>query len=116
MYDYYAKVVAIVDADTIDVKRDAGADLWQDMRIRFNRVNAPERGTPEGVAAQAWLRDLLTNPDGSLKAVYLLTIKDKKEKYGRYLGDIWVWGEDFTRVASINDRMVDSGHARYHTY
>ena len=116
MYDYPADVLHIVDADTIDVVRDAGADFLQKMRIRFEGINAPERGTPEGKAAKAWLTKLLTDDDGKLKSIYLVTIKDRKEKYGRYLGIFWLWGEDPSKTPSINDRMVAAGHAQYKAY
>lgn len=116
MYDYYADVLAIVDGDTIDVRRDAGGDLWQVMRIRFNFINAPEKNTPEGKQAKDWLIRLLTNPDGTFKPIYLFTVKDKKEKYGRYLGHFWIWGEDPAKLPSVNDRMVKAGQAKYQTY
>lgn len=116
MYDYHAEVLKIVDADTIDVRRDAGADLFQEMRIRFCFLDAPERGTPEGVLAKTWLKNILTNPDGTFKPIYLFTIKDKKEKYGRYLGYFWIWGEDPAKLPSVNDRMVAAGQAKYKTY
>jgi endonuclease YncB( thermonuclease family) len=116
MYDYPAEVLDIVDGDTIDIFADKGTDDFKKMRIRFSKINAPEKNTPEGVEAKKWLTELLTNPDGTLKHIYLVTIKDKKEKYGRYLGEFWLWGEDPTKVSSVNDRMVQSGHAQYKSY
>lgn len=116
MYDYPAEILFLVDADTIDILRDAGADHFTKMRIRFDKIDAPERGTAEGKAAKAWLLKILTNPDGSFKNLYVVTVKDKKEKYGRYLGLFWLWGEDPSKVPSINDRMVSAGHAKYKTY
>jgi endonuclease YncB( thermonuclease family) len=116
MYDYPAEILDIVDGDTIDIFADKGTDDFKKMRIRFNKINAPEKNTPEGVAAKQWLTELLTNDDGTFKHLYVFTVKDKKEKYGRYLGEIWIWGEDFTKVKSINDRLVEAGHAAYKTY
>lgn len=116
MYDYPAEILDIVDGDTIDIFADKGTDDFKKMRIRFNKINAPEKNTPEGAAAKQWLTELLTNDDGTFKHLYVFTVKDKKEKYGRYLGEIWIWGEDFTKVKSINDRLVEAGHAAYKTY
>jgi len=116
MYDYPAEILTVYDADTITIRRDAGCDLLQDMHIRFNRINAPELPTQAGKNARAWLLKLLTNPDGSFKYLYVMTTKDKKEKYGRYLGELWLWGEDPTKTPSINDRMVSAGHAEYKAY
>lgn len=115
MYDYPAEVLAVVDGDTIDILADKGTDDFKKMRIRLNKINAPEKNTPEGVAAKAYLKDLLTNPDGTLKHIYVVTVKDKKEKYGRYLGEFWLWGED-PSTPSVNDRLVTLGYATYKTY
>ncbi len=116
MFDYPAKIIAIVDADTIDIRRDAGCDVFQEMRIRFSKINAPEKATPEGKVAIQWLTSQLKNSDGSFKELVVLTEKDKKEKYGRYLGEIWIKGEDYSKVASINVRMVESGNAIFKDY
>lgn len=116
MYDYPADVLAVVDGDTIDIIADKGTDDFKKMRIRLNRINAPESNTAEGQAAKKRLKELLSYPDGTLKAIYLVTIKDKKEKYGRYLGEIWLWGENPSTTPSLNDRMVSEGHAKYQTY
>lgn len=116
MYDYPAEVLAVVDGDTLDILADKGTDDFKKMRIRLNRINAPEKNTSEGVAAKKFLTDLLSNEDGTLKAIYLVTIKDKKEKYGRYLGEFWLWGENPSTTPSVNDRMVSEGHAKYQTY
>lgn len=113
MYDYPAKVSAVVDGDTLDLIRDAGADIFQHMRIRLDKINAPEMNTAEGRAAKAWLSEQIAKSGGN---IYVVTIKDKKEKYGRYLGIFWLWGEDPTTIPSINDRMVSAGHAEYKTY
>lgn len=116
MYDYPAKILAVVDGDTLDIVRDAGCDILQPMRIRFSKINAPETSTPEGKVAKSWLTKLLTNPDGSYKDIYVFTEKDKKEKYGRYLGEFWIWGEDVKSIPSVNDRMVSQGYAEYKNY
>ena len=116
MYDYPAKLIAVVDGDTIDIIRDAGCDILQPMTVRLNRINAPEKATAEGKAAKLWLTELLSNPDGTLKDIYIWTMKDKKEKYGRYLGEFWLWGEDTAKISSVNDRLVSAGHAEYKSY
>lgn len=116
MYDYPAQVLAVVDGDTLDIMADKGTDDFKKMRIRLNRINCPEKNTPEGMKAKQWLAHLLTNPDGTFKDIYVFTVKDKKEKYGRYLGEFWIWGEDFSIIPSVNDRMVEAGHANYKTY
>jgi micrococcal nuclease len=43
------------------------------------------------------------------------TIKDRKEKFGRYLAEIWLEADDGSRV-NINDLLVQQGHAIYQEY
>ena len=45
LYQYRAKVVHIVDGDTIDVQLDLGFDITYKARIRFQGVNTPESRT-----------------------------------------------------------------------
>jgi len=52
--------------------------------------------------SKAWLEKLL--PPGT--EVTVTTFKDKREKYGRYLGVIWLKGEN------INQRCVTEGYAK----
>ena len=49
-------------------------------------------------------RDALRNKLAD-KKIYLKTIKDKKGKYGRYLGIIYLGDEN------INDWLVENGYA-----
>jgi len=58
--------------------------------------------TPEGKASLAWLNGQL--PPGS--AVTLQTIKDHKEKFGRYLGT-FIDGSG----VNVNQAMIDAGMA-----
>jgi micrococcal nuclease len=60
----------------------------------------------DGIAARDFLRSLL--PVG--KRVTLVTYKDGKEKYGRYLADVYLAEP---RVFNcVNDMMVTNGFAR----
>ncbi len=81
---------------------DLGFDTHTKLTIRWAGINAPEKSTPEGEAALTALRVVL--PEGS--TCTLKTIKDKKEKFGRYLGTFF--GQDGT---NLNRWLVEHGHA-----
>lgn len=83
MYEYQAKVLRVVDGDTIDAEVDLGFHIKMVMKIRLAGINAPEMDTDSGKKTKAQLVTLLEN-----QTITLLTIKDKQEKYGRYLGVI----------------------------
>jgi micrococcal nuclease len=113
LYHYRAKVTEVYDGDTCTVDIDLGLSTWiRGEKIRLARINAPElKGAdkPRGEKARDHLRSLVLN-----KEVLLQTIKDEKEKYGRYLGEVWV--ESGGAMLNVNDAMVAVGHAKYQNY
>ena len=99
-YTYKATVVEITDGDTVKVNIDLGFGVFKmNEPIRLNRVYAPEvRGDEKelGLKVKAFLeRELLTG------GVRLQSIKDKKDKYGRYLGELWIGDKN------INDSVLE---------
>lgn len=113
LYHYRAKVVEVYDGDTCTVDIDLGLSTWvRGEKIRLARINAPElKGAdkPKGEKSRDFLRSLVLGKD-----VLLQTIKDEREKYGRYLAEIWV--ERDAQPLNVNDAMVAAGHARRQTY
>lgn len=99
-----ATLIRIVDGDTVDVRVDLGCDINISMKVRLSGIDAPERNTEPGRAAIEWIsKKIPMRADLMVK-----TIKDRKEKYGRYLADIFLVGDD----VSINQKMIEAGHAR----
>lgn len=84
-YQYKAIVTSVYDGDTLNVDIDLGFGVWlKKQTIRLQGINAPEiRGKTknEGIKSRDKLRELVLN-----KEILLETIKDKREKYGRWLG------------------------------
>jgi micrococcal nuclease len=99
---YRAVVLSHHDADTSHIAVMPGFDLTINLTVRWAGINAPEISTPAGKTSLAWLNEQL--PAGS--TVTLQTIKDRKEKYGRYLGTFL----DGTGV-NINQAMIEAGMA-----
>jgi len=110
LYHYRAKVVSVYDGDTCRVDLDLGFGVWiRKEKIRLARINAPElRGAdrPRGLQARDYLRELVLN-----KRIILQTKKDRKGKYGRYLGELWL--EQNGQWINVNDRLVHEGLAEY---
>ena len=108
MYEYKAKVVKIVDGDTIDALIDIGFSVWVKKRIRLHGINTPESRTRDlvekkaGLAAKAQLKEWIEESD------YEIRIKSHGVgKYGRCLGEIFTEGE-----ISLNTRLIKEGHAK----
>jgi micrococcal nuclease len=112
MYDYRATVVAVYDGDTITADIDLGFYVvLRQQKIRLFGIDAPELhgGSTEendaGAKSRDWLRQRVLD-----KTVELITIKDRREKYGRWLGIIVVDG------IKINDELVALGLAKKSMY
>lgn len=114
LYHYRALVTEVHDGDTCTVDIDLGLSMWvHGERVRLHRINAPElKGDerPLGEKAREALKALVLG-----KQVVLQTLKDEREKYGRYLGEIWL-EQDGKKPLNVNDALVRAKHAKYRQY
>lgn len=104
MYEYRAFVRKVYDGDTITVDIDLGFDIvLKAQKIRLLRINTPEvRGAEREAGLKS--RDALRVKIGN-KWIKIKTEKDKKGKFGRWLGEIWLSDE------CINDWLLKEGLA-----
>ena len=114
LYNYRAMVTSVYDGDTCTVDIDLGLGCWvRGEKIRLHRINAPEvRGKEKGKgkASRDYLREQINK-----KAIILQTFKDRKGKYGRYLGEIWLKSANNEWI-NVNDLLVKKGFAAYKEY
>jgi micrococcal nuclease len=105
-YNYKGTVTDVYDGDTCTISLDLGLDFeLKNQKLRLYGINAPEMRGPfrdAGIASRDFLADLVFN-----KKVWITTHRNRKEKYGRYLAEIWL--PDSNR--SVNQQMVEAGHA-----
>ena len=103
LYYYNAKIIKVYDADTVTAIVDCGFSISMKIKVRLYGINAPEvRGKerPEGLKSRDYLRSLILD-----KNVIIETIKDKKGKYGRYIGIIHIDGKN------VNELLVENKYA-----
>lgn len=104
MYEYRATIRSIYDGDTIRADIDLGFGvILHDQQLRLYGINAPEmhgESREAGLLARNALREKI-----SAMTVILRTHRDKKEKFGRWLADIYL-GD-----THINAWMIDRGFA-----
>jgi micrococcal nuclease len=109
LYHYRAVVIDVYDGDTVTVDLDLGFHVWKrGEKIRLAHIDAPElkgESQAEGKAAGDFLRDLVLNKNVIIQTIKSSSGSDKQEKYGRYLGIIWLDG------VNVNDLLVNKGHA-----
>ncbi len=108
MYEYNAKLVRVVDGDTVDAMIDLGMTVWIKKRIRFHGVDTWESRTRDkeekkkGLLAKKRTKELLSEQGGEFRL-----ISRGIGKYGRVLGELSVEGHTRT----VNQTLIDEGHA-----
>jgi micrococcal nuclease len=102
MYEYNCEILRVVDGDTVDVSIDLGFDISYKSRVRLYGIDTPESRTRDkdekarGLMSKEYLIDELSKGQ-----VVIKTHKDKKGKFGRVLGEMYV-GD-----SNVNMMMVD---------
>ena len=92
-------MVRVVDGDTCDVDIQLGFGVWmRKQRIRLYGINAREKRTKRGKEIKALVTEMIEG-----KTIVLRTLKDKKGKYGRWLGIV----EEPT-LGNLNDWLVEN--------
>jgi len=109
MIKYPAKLVKIIDGDTIDAIIDIGFDISIKKRIRLWGINAPETRSKDksevkkGKKTKRRLKEILDLSDGKFDIIF-----HGRGKFGRYLGEIFVKQYD----KSINQLLIIEGLAK----
>ena len=105
---YNAKVLRVVDGDTIDAQVDLGFNISMKIRFRLSGFDAPETYRPKndnekqaGLRATSTLQALLHQGDVIIES-------NKFGKY-RYLAKIYLPDE---LEKSVNQVMIDLGHTK----
>ena len=113
-YVYRAKLVRVVNGDTVDALIDVGFDIWFKKRIRFKGLDTWESRTRNleekalGLKAKARTKELLESV--SSKSGYFRLKSHGVGKYGRVLGEIFI--EDSKgKQWNINKTLIAEGHA-----
>ena len=113
-YIYRAKLVRVVDGDTVDALIDVGFDIWFKKRIRFKGVDTWESRTRNleekalGLKAKARTKELLESV--SSKSGYFRLKSYGTGKYGRVLGELFVMDKE-GKQWNINETLISEGHA-----
>ena len=116
MYEYKAKLIRVIDGDTLDGMIDLGFDIWVKKRIRLAGIDAYEVRTRDkvekkkGLAAKSRLEQVLKEGDEFRLRSHGVG------KYGRCLGNVYIVKRyiksDKYHGKSINQMLVEEGHAK----
>jgi len=110
MYTYKAKLIRVINGDTLDIEIDLGFDLSIKQRLKLYGVDTPDSRSTDleirqkGLDVKQRVIEVLT------KEFTVTTILNKRGKYGRILGKIYIVDEKDNKVC-INELLVEEGHA-----
>lgn len=108
-YEYNAKLIRVIDGDTVDALVDLGFNVWIKQRIRLHGIDAPEKRTKnleekrQGIKVSNRLQELLDSEDGKF-----ILVSHGVGKYGRCLGVLLI-GE--CGEIHINNLLLEEGLA-----
>jgi len=112
---YGARVLNVIDGDTVDLMIDLGFDIHHKIRVRLYGVNTPESRTKDaaekemGLKAKSFTKDWLDRHQW----VFVNTIPDKNDKYGRILAKIYSSDQvNDAKTACLNTDIIQAGFAR----
>lgn len=94
LYEYRADVLKVIDGDTMDLQISVGFGIYVQHRCRLLGVDAYEtkpirHNTDEQVELGKKLKEQMKEMlEG--KSVLIHTVKDRGDKYGRYLVDMYL--------------------------
>lgn len=112
---HVARVLEWHDGDTVKLDLDLDYETHNNGWHRLIGIDTPELSTVEGKAVTAWVEALA--PAGtdlvivSYKAKNAFPIGGAKEKYGRWLAEIWL-ADAPPEALSINQQLLATNQAK----
>jgi micrococcal nuclease len=106
-YVYLAKVVKVIDGDTIDCLVDLGFNTFIKERFRLYGIDTPEKNskiqTIKDIAINAYLfvKDTTEGKD-------VLIESTGKDKYGRWLAKVYASKD----IPTVNEQLITLGFAK----
>ncbi|MBI4711252.1 MAG: thermonuclease family protein, partial [Candidatus Omnitrophica bacterium] len=106
LYTYQAFVERVIDGDTLKVEIDLGFNIRIRQTLRLKGIDCPEMGSAEGKAAKRFVENALQG----LESITLKSTQTRKEKWGRYLGDVFCMDKT-GKQQYLNNALLEKGQA-----
>ena len=86
MFEYQAKVINVVDGDTLDAEVDLGFKIYTKQRLRLAHIDAPERSEAKYTEAKEFVKNAVLNKEVRIRT-------SKPSKWGYFLAEIYINNE-----------------------
>jgi micrococcal nuclease len=110
-YTYHARLINVIDGDTLELDIDVGFSTSRQDKVRLARINSPEIDTSAGKKAKKFIQQRLQNS-------YIVIETRRREKFGRYLALVYYHAthSDYNAILTygtlLNDELIERGHAK----
>ena len=108
LYIHKAKVLRVVDGDTIDVQVDCGFRIYHSIRLRLLDYDTPERKEEGFEQSTKYIRECINTCYGR---VFVKT--ERRDGFGRWLAHVWLTNPDTGAPIdpSLNTQMIEYLHS-----
>jgi endonuclease YncB( thermonuclease family) len=103
-----AWVVRVKDADTLVLLVDVGYQAKVEIVVRIAYLDSPERGTPEGDAALAYVESVVRPGDPVLLRTLRTLADSERRSFERYVGSVTLVYD--VAVQDFLGMVVTAGH------
>lgn len=113
MFEYAAKLIRVVDGDTVDLDIDLGLSVHRTERVRVSGVDTAELNSSDPVL-RLRAQDAKLFVETQLAGCTLRVRTEKPyptDKYGRYLATILYRSSDEQDWKNLTTRLLQEGHA-----
>lgn len=115
MFQYEAKIIRIVDGDTLSLDLDLGFHIHVEQVVRLAHINTPETVNYKSTGIDDPAKDFIMQhcPPGSVCVANIT----RQEKYGRWLAELYFCPGEIDRMKILaasqllNDELVKAGLA-----
>lgn len=101
LYTFKARVLRVIDADTLSTRIDQGFSVFTDQKLRLRGLDAPEIKTLAGQRAKRWLEEKLSRQPFVIVKTY------KSDKYDRYLVNVFTGDGSAADPKTLNPKTLD---------
>ena len=113
MYEYSAKMLRVIDGDTLEVDIDLGfKTILRKKKLRLSGIDTPELRSKD-ITERARAKEAKQFVESLIKpgdTIMIRTFRDRTGKYGRCIATVWLKVDD--RERSLTSLLLENNHKK----